>query len=328
MQTCPLTAATDERMMGSMRGFVRGCAWVLALAPAVRGAAATTSYVDPAAFGAALPPLQRTLDAEALSVGTLLPSGTSAWAIRFSYDLDGELLQVIDRFDTVSPSRSLGLTGADDALLDGDPLALAFTKPVLAIGVFVITSDPAAANEILLVTPQGVTGNASGPIGVLADGGRVYFLGLVSGTAFSSASLSFAGDGGIHFVYNLDDLITAVAEADALMLAGTAVGGFPIDFSVAGVALQVTTLVGQTAAEVAQAIAELINSDPTLLDAGVIATAQDGTVLSNGIFADVVIGDPGLGTRPIPTLVAWGMALLMLLLLGAAARALHSEERP
>ena len=82
------------------------------------------------------------------------------------------------------------------------------------LGLFVITSDPALASEIELVTAVGTA------LATLGDGGLVYFLGLVATTQFSSATLDFADDGEINFAYNVDDITTAVPEPGTLVLLG------------------------------------------------------------------------------------------------------------
>jgi hypothetical protein len=55
-------------------------------------------------------------------------------------------------------------------------------------------------------------GNAALPFGVLPDGGITYFVGLIADTPFSAASVHFLDDGEINFVFNVDDINTAVPE--------------------------------------------------------------------------------------------------------------------
>jgi hypothetical protein len=184
----------------------------------------TTTYVDSSAFLAALGGPSATLDFESVPDGTLLPSGSALDDITFSYALGGETLKVTAAFDTTSGTRSLGLTGGDEALLDGDELQLAFVDPVFALGLFVITSDPALADEILLVTSEGTAGNSASEEAVLGDGGIAYFVGLVSTAPFVGATLDFADDG-VNFVYNVDDITTAVPEPATALLLGLGLAG-------------------------------------------------------------------------------------------------------
>jgi hypothetical protein len=197
-------------------------ALALALLPAHAGRATTTTttYADSTAFGLALPGPSATLDFEGLTAGTLIPSGSTEGGITFTYAIDGLSLKVTDAFDTTSSANSLGLTGGDEALLDGDEVNLAFDTPVLAVGMFFITSDPALASEIQLVTSVGTALGSGTAEAVLGDGGIVYFLGLVSTSPFSSALIDFANDGEINFAYNVDSVVTAVPEPGTLVLLG------------------------------------------------------------------------------------------------------------
>ncbi len=192
----------------------------LALLVASAAHAATTTFTDPTAFSAALPDRVSTLDFDTESAGTLIPSGSSLDDITFTYAIDSLSLKVTDAFDTTSGLNSLGLTGGDEAMLDGDVISFDTASPVLALGLFVITSDPALASEIELVTSVGTALNAGTALATLGDGGLVYFLGLVATTQFSSATLDFADDGEINFAYNVDDITTAVPEPGTLVLLG------------------------------------------------------------------------------------------------------------
>ena len=115
----------------------------------------------------------------------------------------------------------LGLSNLDESFQDGDELTISFAAPVFAAGLFVVTSDAALASEILLISSVGTAGNSATQEATLGDGGLAYFLGIVSDTSFSSVTLDFASDGQVNFVYNVDDVITAVPEpGSALLLAG------------------------------------------------------------------------------------------------------------
>ena len=141
-------------------------------------AATTIAFTDSASFLAALPGPASTLDFEGLASGTTLPSGSSEDGITFTYAIDGLSLLVTDSFDTTSGSNSLGLTGGDDALLDGDEITLSFDSSIKALGLFFITSDPALAEEIQLITSVGTALNSGTAEAILGDGvGRQFVSG-------------------------------------------------------------------------------------------------------------------------------------------------------
>jgi len=79
-------------------------------------------------------------------------------------------------------------------------------------------------------------------------------------------------------------------------LAGTAAGG-SVSLTVSGQLVTVTTTAGQTAAQVAQALADAINALPALQAAGVTATAQGNRVVTNGDVISASIADAGLSSR-------------------------------
>ncbi len=178
----------------------------------------TVTFTDPALFSAALPGPAQVLDFDALAPGTLLPSGSTQGGVTFNYSIAGLTMKVVDSFSTTSGANSLGLTGGDDAFLDGDTFDLAFSSSVRALGMFFITSDAALASEILLATPVGTAGNSATPFQVLPDGGIAYFVGLIATDLFSTAQVDFASDGETNFAFNVDDITTAVPEPNTIVL--------------------------------------------------------------------------------------------------------------
>lgn len=197
--------------------FVRVFLLVMVLLPSA-SRATTTAFADSASFLSALPQSPGILDFESLTPGTLLPSVSVLDGISFTYLIDGLTLKISDAFDTTSGDNSLGLTGGDEALLDGDEISLDFADPILALGMFFITSDPLMQDEILLVTAIGTAGNSAVEEAILPDGGIVYFVGLTSSEAFSAATIAFADDGEINFAFNVDD-ITTLPEPRPMALA-------------------------------------------------------------------------------------------------------------
>jgi hypothetical protein len=83
-------------------------------------------------------------------------------------------------------------------------------------------------------------------------------------------------------------------------LFGTAQGG-EIRITIEGTLVVLITLAGQSAEDVAIALAAAITSDPTLSSAGVSASALGSQVAINGTVDSLVIDDPGLGPTPTPT---------------------------
>lgn len=74
------------------------------------------------------------LNFDSLAAGTLIPSGSSQGGITFTYSIAGLTMKLTNAFSTTSGANSLGLTGGDEAFLDGDAFNLGFAAPQLALG--------------------------------------------------------------------------------------------------------------------------------------------------------------------------------------------------
>ena len=98
-------------------------------------------------------------------------------------------------------------------------------------------------------------------------------------------------------------------------------------FDVDGVPLQVVTFAGETAADVAANIADAINADPALSAMGVVAYANENTVITNGMITDRLIDDPGLNPPAVPALAGSRLALLAALLGITAMMEMRSRAR-
>jgi cysteine-rich repeat protein len=96
-----------------------------------------------------------------------------------------------------------------------------------------------------------------------------------------------------------------------------------VRFNVNGVPLQVPTLPGETAEEVASKVADAINADPTLSQAAVFGFATASTVVTNGLITGRLVTI----AIPVPALTGWGLGLLSLLL-GATAFLLARGSAP
>jgi len=216
-------------------GAVRGALLALALAGACAATAPARAQVTPftsrAGFLAALPGAAATISFEAFAPGTLLPSGAPlGGGVTVSYAIgDGAggflTLAVVDRFDTTSGTRSLGVDDPanQDQLLLGDELDFAIAGGTPAFGLSLVTGDALLLGDVRLVTDQGEAANGAAVEATLPDGGLVYFVGLVAPAPVAQVSLRYgAGAAGAAF-FNLDD-VTLVPEPGAAGAAAVAAG--------------------------------------------------------------------------------------------------------
>ncbi|MCH7644485.1 MAG: hypothetical protein IH974_06570 [Myxococcales bacterium] len=199
-----------------------------------------------------------------------------------------------------------------------------------------------------LVTNNGA-GGSGGSIWItanaLAGGGTI----SANGAAAQNSSVGGGGGGRIALYVCVPDSFGATTVTggagfengeDGTVFVGECASGVPsmwsffgiadggsIDFTVAGVPLQVTTIPGQGAAHVAQAVADAINNDPALSALGIVATASGDTVTVNASIADIVINDPGLVGQGIPIL-SLELGPLGVLNTNAASDGATNDSRP
>ena len=105
-------------------------------------------------------------------------------------------------------------------------------------------------------------------------------------------------------------------------LAGIAEGGQTISFTVEDIPLQITTIAGQTAAEIATAMADEILLDSTLRSYGIYSRGADTRILVGGSVSGLDIGDAGVtvvSVPSVPSLGPWAMGMLGLCLLATGA---------
>jgi len=117
-----------------------------------------------------------------------------------------------------------------------------------------------------------------------------------------------------------------IEVADAWAFAGEASGG-SVSFRVGGIDFTVTTLLGQTAAEVAASVAAAIRAHPALAGHAVYAAGTGSSVISNASITNRSISDPGLTTAAVPSLGPPALGALALGLLLAGLLALHRASR-
>jgi len=186
--------------------------------------AALVTFTDQASFLAALPGPSNTLDFDSLTAGsTTIADGDTVDGITFHYNFGGVQMQVTDGnqfggggpFDTTSGANFLGTDDAD-ILQDGDDFDLSFA-PVNAIGMFFITTDTMENDDIMLSAGGGAVGLNIADAGLdLGDGGIPFFLGIIDDTnTFTTANISTIGGG--FFLYNVDDITTAVVPLPAAL---------------------------------------------------------------------------------------------------------------
>src|SRR3989344_4857066 len=207
-------------------------AGALALCLASRvSTAAYVPYTDPASFLAGAGGTGPTPAFEGLSSGTTLASGSSVGGITFTYSIGPPPLSmmVASDFLTTSGSNYLGLDdpGNYNQFIAGDGFTLSFANPVTALGMYFVSGDPLYAGDIHLVTSAGTALNASTVNITLGDGGLAYYLGLVSTNSFTSAAIQFDPGAVGTFLYNVDDITTAVVPLPGtawLLLSGLGMG--------------------------------------------------------------------------------------------------------
>jgi len=175
--------------------------------------ASPAGYTQYAPFIANVPAVPAILTFENAAANGLIPSGAVINGISFGYNLGGVSLKVSTVTDTsYSTTSAVHFLGTDDAdiLQDGDALAFAF-PPVNSFGLYVISNDEMVDGDIVLNAGGASVGLVAADVqGALADGSQVYFLGISNPTGmFAGASLTTAGNGA--FLFNIDDIVTAVA---------------------------------------------------------------------------------------------------------------------
>lgn len=110
----------------------------------------------------------------------------------------------------------------------------------------------------------------------------------------------------------------ACPDGALVSLFGVAQGG-QVSVTIDGTLIVVTTAPGDSAEDVARALAQAINDNATLAAAGVTASLLGSEVSTNGTLDSLVISDSGISTEPtattaVPALGPAAMGVLLLLL--------------
>lgn len=198
---------------------VGSCLFALLVTSSVE--AALTTYVSRSAFETAIAGFTAdTVDFDSAVAGHTISSGDSFDGLIFSYSLidlnGGSLTLVADNFfDTTSTPNYLALlTESGDYVnfVSGDAFTIDFTAPVNAFGLSIVANNMLISGDGFRLEGAGLDQAATlnGPAlpsDTLDDSGQVYFLGMVSDQAFSSAVFSSL-DTGLEFA--LDDMTYAV----------------------------------------------------------------------------------------------------------------------
>ena len=118
------------------------------------------------------------------------------------------------------------------------------------------------------------------------------------------------------------DGCAAICRYETLLeIYGTAQGG-SASVTIDGVLVSIPTTPGQSAAQVAAALAAAIEADPVLAAAGIAAEAQAGQLAVTGNVSAFTLGDPGLSQQPpvpVPSLSPAGGLLAVAALALCAA---------
>ncbi|WP_293746102.1 PEP-CTERM sorting domain-containing protein [uncultured Paraglaciecola sp.] len=177
----------------------------------VNSAAVLMAFNDQATFQTAIGTnSSTTLDFDSVTAATPIVNGSQFQGVDFLFtdgvgtSFDG---QVASGFDTTSGDNYLGFNDPNSSsFLSGDSIVMNLPQMVHAIGFFIIASpgDLLFSDDALLTIGSGSAMVNPTPNSVLADGGEIFFLGLVDTDGFTTAELSSACCG--FFEFNVDDI--------------------------------------------------------------------------------------------------------------------------
>lgn len=198
-----------------------------------RPAAAQTTYTSSAAFTAALGGAPTTTEGyETPPLNTLISNGTTLDGLTYSglpVGVQGRIDSIYNKFGGQSLAASRASNTTTSFFFGGDSLTVTFASPVTAVGIFfnANTSTASTNGDFFIQTPVG-TANT----GAAYDQSTFYFAGLISNTAFTTATFgsSTARNGAITF--NVDNLTYRISAPAAVPEPSPA-----LTFAVAGLGL-------------------------------------------------------------------------------------------
>lgn len=142
---------------------------------------------------------------------TVLNDGDTINGVSFSSGIPGIALKVATGAATTSGLNFLGTEDAD-IFQNGDSFLMNFSERI-GIGLYVISADPLFDGDIVLsFGGQDAMLVAADVEDDLGPGGQVWFLGILSDVAFTSATLTSPGPP--SYFFNADNVITIVATPE------------------------------------------------------------------------------------------------------------------
>ncbi len=223
------------------------------------------------------------------------------------YENVGDMLTVADPISCLLPPKNGSYTLLTN-IGSGAPLphAALSNMPVTVVG---------GTSYVAIATWEIAVKNQSGPV----DLNLAHFEFGIGNPDCGNGSLQTGEACDDGSTISLDGCSATCELEDIWGFGGTAVGGYTIEFTVDGVALQIITVAGQTATDIAQAVAAAINGDATLQSNGVNAFSSGSEMAVDAALTDAVVNDPGLTQTPpvyVPALSLPGLILVFAVLSG------------
>ena len=126
---------------------------------------------------------------------------------------------------------------------------------------------------------------------------------------------------------DLDGCSQTCRLEESFAFSGIAQGG-SVEFVVDGQTVNIVTLAGESAADVASKMATAIGANPVLAGLGAVATASGDQVIVAGSITSTTISDPGLAPPVALPLSDWlPVVIALLLLVSGALRLSHFHRR-
>jgi hypothetical protein len=197
------------------------------LSLATSASATTISYTSSAAFLSALGGSAITETYEGLPLNSLIAAGSTVDGITytsFPSGAEGRIDNLFNRIgnQSLALQRGGGNLATTGFFFPGDAMSVMFASPVDAVGIFLnvgAKSDGSLSpvGSLTVTTTAGSAGN-----GPSYDISTLYFVGLISDTPFTSATI--AGDSTVATGFNVDNLTYApvpIPEPMSLILVTT-----------------------------------------------------------------------------------------------------------